>query len=174
MVVKLLSRQEIDCESFKILDDVVHWPENLLNTVGEILVHSLTNSVDHGFNLPKLRGLNVQSARFVIKATQEQGAICIEIIDNGKGLDLDLLKALGKQRAWSGETFAELTPMLFLDGLSTAEKASATSGRGVGLAAFRAIAEKWQGSAELMPNEMGIGCCLRVSLKNLAVLAASA
>jgi chemotaxis protein histidine kinase CheA len=64
--------------------------------------------------------------------------------------------------------------MLFLDGLSTAEKASATSGRGVGLAAIRAIAEKWQGSAAIMPNANGRGCCLTVRLLTAKPLAASA
>jgi chemotaxis protein histidine kinase CheA len=154
---------------------VVHWPEELLQATGEVLVHSLTNSVDHGFNLPKIRGLQVSAARFRIHAHLEQeGAVRLEVTDNGQGLDLDLLKALARQRAWSGQTFAELTPMLFLDGLSTAEKATATSGRGVGLAAIRAIAEKWQGSAEIMPNASGGGCCLTVRLKTWKPLAASA
>jgi two-component system chemotaxis sensor kinase CheA len=100
--------------------------------------------------------------------------VSLEVQDNGQGLDLDLLKALAKQRAWSGQTFAELTPMLFLDGLSTAEKATATSGRGVGLAAIRAIAEKWQGSAQIMPNAGGQGCCLTVRMNALKTLAATA
>ncbi|WP_176737078.1 ATP-binding protein [Oligoflexus tunisiensis] len=175
MVVKLLKRQKVDCESFEVIDELIHWPEELLQAAGEVLVHSLTNSVDHGFNLPKVRGLPVAAARFRIHAREEgSGAVSLEIQDNGQGLDLDLLKALAKQRAWAGQTFAELTPMLFLDGLSTAEKATATSGRGVGLAAIRAIAEKWQGSAEIMPNADGRGCCLTVHLKTPKPLAASA
>jgi tetratricopeptide (TPR) repeat protein/HPt (histidine-containing phosphotransfer) domain-containing protein len=175
MVVKLLKRQKVNCESFEVIDDVVHWPEELLQATGEVLVHSLTNSVDHGFNLPKIRGLQVSAACFRIHAHLEQeGAVRLEVTDNGQGLDLDLLKALARQRAWSGQTFAELTPMLFLDGLSTAEKATATSGRGVGLAAIRAIAEKWQGSAEIMPNARGGGCCLTVRLKTWKPQAASA
>lgn len=175
MVVKLLKRQKVDCESFEVIDELVHWPEELLQATGEILVHSLTNSVDHGFNLPKMRGLSVSAARFKILARPDAlGSVCLEVQDNGQGLDLDLLKALAKQRAWAGQTFAELTPMLFLDGLSTAEKATATSGRGVGLAAIRAIAEKWQGSARIMPNASGKGCCLTVRLNTLKPLAASA
>jgi HPt (histidine-containing phosphotransfer) domain-containing protein len=175
MVVKLLKRQKVDCESFEVIDELVHWPEDLLQAVSEVLVHGLTNSVDHGFNLPKLRGLPVSAARFRIQARQEaHGMVCLEVQDNGQGLYLDLLKALAKQRAWSGQTFAELTPMLFLDGLSTAEKATATSGRGVGLAAVRAIAEKWQGSAQIMPNASGTGCCLTVRLNPSQPLAATA
>ncbi len=175
LVVKLLKRQKVDCESFEVFDELVHWPEELLQATSEILVHSLTNSVDHGFNLPKMRGLPVSAARFKILARPDIGGlVCLEVQDNGQGLDLDLLKALAKQRAWTGQTYAELTPMLFLDGLSTAEKATATSGRGVGLAAIRAIAEKWQGSASIMPNASGKGCCLTVRLKTLKPLAASA
>jgi tetratricopeptide (TPR) repeat protein len=175
MVVKLLKRQKVDCESFEVIDEMVHWPEELLQATAEVLVHSLTNSVDHGFNLPKMRGLPISAAHFRIHARPDAaGSVCIEVQDNGQGLDLDLLKALAKQRAWAGQTFAELTPMLFLDGLSTAEKATATSGRGVGLSAIRAIAEKWQGSAEIMPNASGKGCCLTVRLKSLKPLAASA
>jgi tetratricopeptide (TPR) repeat protein len=175
MVVKLLKRQKVECECFEVIDELVHWPEDLLQAVSEVMVHGLTNSVDHGFNLPKIRGLPVSAARFRIHVRQDgSGMVSLEVQDNGQGLDLDLLKALAKQRAWSGQTFAELTPMLFLDGLSTAEKATATSGRGVGLAAIRAIAEKWQGSAQIMPNAGGQGCCLTVRMNALKTLAATA
>ncbi len=58
------------------------------------------------------------------------------------------------------ETVADV---VFLDGATTAETASATSGRGVGLSAVRELCRNFQGDAHLLANDLGQGSLLLMS-----------
>jgi chemotaxis protein histidine kinase CheA len=51
-----------------------------------------------------------------------------------------------------------------LEGLSTAEKVSQTSGRGVGLAAIRSIAQKFRGDVHIKDRDNQPGCELLIEL----------
>lgn len=115
--------------------------KSVLEVLADPLVHILRNSADHGVETPDQRKAKGKKEIGTIRLTAEhQGShVRVEIADDGKGLDRERIGAKGVER---GLTTAELLPTLsdsevfkfiFAPGLSTAEKVSDLSGRGVGM-----------------------------------------
>jgi two-component system chemotaxis sensor kinase CheA len=105
----------------------------------EPLIHILRNSVDHGIEKPEER-LKVGKdpiGTIVFNAYQQGNSVFIEISDDGKGIDTDVVikKALSKGLIKSSQEFTtqEAVDLIFLPGFSTAEEISDISGRGVGM-----------------------------------------
>jgi signal transduction histidine kinase len=122
------------------------------------LVHVLRNAVDHGLEPAEEREKLGKAAeaqlRFRAFARGERMVLAIE--DDGRGIDLERLAE--KARA-AGHAFAsedELLLAVFLDGVSTRDAVSETSGRGVGMAAVRAEAEALGGEVRV-ETEAGRG-----------------
>ena len=88
-----------------------------------------------------------------LKAYHRGGSVVIEISDDGKGLDKDKIlgKALKNGLVTSGEGLSDqdIYRMIFLPGLSTAEKITDVSGRGVGMDVVRRAVEKLRGKIEI-------------------------
>ena len=129
----------------------------------------IRNSIDHGIESPEERKRLGKPAEGTIwlKAFQREGNIFIEISDDGKGIDTEkvLEKAIEKGMADPGRTYSdkEIFEMLFAPGLSTAEKVSELSGRGVGMDVVRKNIEDLHGSVEII-SERGKGSTFRVKL----------
>ena len=68
--------------------------KNVIESLGDPLVHIVRNSLDHGIELPEVRRALGKPATgtIVIKATQEADRVIIEISDDGKGIDPDVIK----------------------------------------------------------------------------------
>jgi two-component system chemotaxis sensor kinase CheA len=102
-----------------------------------------------------------------LKAYQREGNIFIEISDDGKGIDKQkvLAKAEEKSLAEAGRTYTdkEIFNMLFAPGLSTADKVSELSGRGVGMDVVKRNIEELRGTVEIL-SEDGKGSTFRVKL----------
>jgi two-component system chemotaxis sensor kinase CheA len=105
------------------------------------LTHILRNALDHGIESPEERiKLNKpKEGKIVIKASQESGQIVITISDDGRGIDGDKVarKALENgvitQEEYNRMSDEEKVMLIFSAGLSTADKVSDISGRGVGM-----------------------------------------
>jgi chemotaxis protein histidine kinase CheA len=113
--------------------------ERALGTIG----HLTRNAVDHALELPAERGEKAELGTIGFNAKRERDALVIEISDDGRGIDAARVTAralacgaLSQERA-SHLTLEEAIALIFLDGVSTTESASETSGRGVGLAAVK-------------------------------------
>jgi two-component system chemotaxis sensor kinase CheA len=143
--------------------------KNVIEQIGDPLKHMIRNSIDHGIELPEERKRLGKQAEGTIwlKAFQREGNIFIEISDDGKGIDKEkvLEKAIEKGMAEPGRTYSdkEIFEMLFAPGLSTAEKVSELSGRGVGMDVVRKNIEDLHGSVEII-SERGKGSTFRVKL----------
>ncbi len=105
----------------------------------EPLIHILRNSVDHGIEKPEERlelGKD-PTGTIVFNAYQQGNSVFIDISDDGKGIDTDIVikKALNKGVIKSSQEFTtqEAVDLIFLPGFSTAEEISDISGRGVGM-----------------------------------------
>jgi two-component system chemotaxis sensor kinase CheA len=143
--------------------------KNVIEQISDPLKHMIRNSIDHGIEEPDERKAlgKPEVGTIWLKAYQREGNIFIEISDDGKGIDKQkvLTKAVEKGLAEAGRTYTdkEIFDMLFVPGLSTAEKVSELSGRGVGMDVVRRNIEELRGTVEIH-SENGKGSTFRVKL----------
>jgi len=128
---------------------------NMVDEIYNPLVHMIRNSVDHGIEMPeeRIKQGKDESGLIRLKAYHRGGNVVIEIGDDGKGLDKGkiLNKALKSGVIANGEGLSaqDIYRMIFLPGLSTAEKVTDVSGRGVGMDVVRGAVEKLRGKIEI-------------------------
>jgi two-component system chemotaxis sensor kinase CheA len=131
--------------------------KTLLEAIKDPVTHILRNSIDHGVEEPatrKQRG-KPETGTVRISAFHEGGNFHLEIADDGAGIDAERVKqkALSKGLITGPQaeklTQSELLNLVFLPGLSTAEKVTNVSGRGVGMDVVKTNIEKIGGKAKL-------------------------
>jgi two-component system chemotaxis sensor kinase CheA len=103
------------------------------------LAHVVRNIVDHGLELEAERIRQGKPARNQIEllAWSDASAVCIEIADDGRGIDWGRLELKARQNGLPASTRLELVQAIFADGVSTTEAVTQTSGRGVGMSAVQ-------------------------------------
>lgn len=136
---------------FEITGDMVTIDPVVYQKVTKSLIHIFRNSVDHGIEKPDIRlELDKQeSASITCHVDQHDKYFTIEIKDDGRGLNFNLLreKATTMGLVQKDETLNDelISNLIFADGISTKKEVSALSGRGVGLAAVRHAVEELGG-----------------------------
>jgi chemosensory pili system protein ChpA (sensor histidine kinase/response regulator) len=121
----------------------VELDRSVLEKIGAPLEHMLRNALGHGLESPqeRLAAGKPESGRIAINLRQESNEIALVVSDDGAGLDLDKLhkKAIEKGVLTRDQqaSDAELMQLIFVSGLSTAEKVTQLSGRGVGMDVVR-------------------------------------
>ncbi len=129
----------------------------LLDEIGDSLVHLLRNAVDHGIEPKEARtaaGKRPQGT-VVLSAYQEQSSIVITVEDDGRGMDAGKIAAKAVSKGLISEEDAERMDdraklqLVFLPGLSTAEKITDISGRGVGMDVVKTKIESLGGVVRL-------------------------
>lgn len=126
----------------------------VIDKLGDLLVHLLRNSVDHGIETPEERAKAGKARTGVIRlsAAQEQNRVVIKVEDDGHGIDIVKIKKKALEKGLRTEeelrvmSDDEATNILATPGFSTADKVTAISGRGVGLDAVKAGVESLGGS----------------------------
>ena len=154
--------------------------KGIVDALGEPLAHIIRNMIDHGIEDPERRKAAGKPAEGVIRlrAYHEAAQIVIEATDDGAGLDTEKLRrsaaAKGFLTAADAEKLSEgeARELIYLSGLSTADRVSETSGRGVGMDAVKAAVESLRGSIET-ESQTGKGTQFRLRLPlTLAVIRA--
>ncbi|HYX31526.1 MAG TPA: ATP-binding protein [Oligoflexus sp.] len=150
-------------ESINVHDAIIHWDPALFQSATDMIMHALNNSIDHGFLRSHRHSQPTRDVQLIIKAYQTDGSLCLEILDNGAGLDLQKISRRAQQ--------LNLTPpkddpyqVLFEDGFSTANDVSESSGRGVGLSALAALSRQWNGSVRISPGAGGRGTLVQIHI----------
>ena len=113
----------------------------VLDQIGDPLVHLLRNSVDHGIEMPDERRRQGKPEQGVIRiaVARERSHAVIQLSDDGKGIDPEAVKRSCLRKGTLSEADAvrmtpqELQMLIFRPGVSTAEKVTEVSGRGVGM-----------------------------------------
>lgn len=121
---------EVAADNTRIAAD--RWPE-----LWGALVHVVRNAVDHGLETPEERiaaGKPLE-AMIALRATSRDGDLTLEIEDHGRGIDWSQVAASARAAGLPSATHEDLMAALFADGLTTRTTVTATSGRGIGLAA---------------------------------------
>ena len=107
------------------------------------IMHSVRNSIDHGIESAEERRASgkPEEGTVLLKAANEGNMIVIEIGDDGKGIDVEAVKAKAAERGLISPnkilTDIEAFNLIFEPGFSTAKTITAISGRGVGLDVVR-------------------------------------
>jgi two-component system, chemotaxis family, sensor kinase CheA len=143
----------------------------VLERLGEVLLHLLRNAVDHGIESADARIAAGKPAegRIALRAAVSGDRLTLTIADDGAGLDLAAIR----QRAIDGGHMssadlarmheASLIDLIFLPGFSTRQTVSALSGRGVGLDIVRSRVQRMQGRVTV-DSVPGAGCIFAISL----------
>src|ERR1019366_7276017 len=128
---------------------------NLIEEINDPLIHLIRNAVDHGIESPERRAAQGKPVQGVVnlRAFHLGGNIVIEIEDDGAGLNKERILAKGIQAGLvtAGEqlTDQEIFALIFAPGLSTAEKVTDISGRGVGMDVVQRNISKLHGKIEV-------------------------
>jgi two-component system chemotaxis sensor kinase CheA len=131
--------------------------KNIVEKISDPLVHMVRNAVDHGIEEPgdRRRAGKPEEANVYLRAYQTSGSICIEIEDDGRGLNREkiLKKAVDngllKERDPALLSDDEVFNLIFLPGFSTAEVVSDLSGRGVGMDVVRKNIDALRGNVKI-------------------------
>ncbi|UQY42701.1 chemotaxis protein CheA [Mixta hanseatica] len=149
--------------------------KSLIERIIDPLTHLVRNSLDHGIESPDKRVANGKSAvgNLTLSAEHQGGNICIEVIDDGAGLNREriLAKALSSGLPVSDAMSDEEVGMLiFAPGFSTAEQVTDVSGRGVGMDVVKRNIQEMGGHVEIA-SKQGKGTTIRILLPlTLAIL----
>ncbi len=131
--------------------------KNLVEALSDPLVHLVRNSVDHGIELPqeRIKKGKDKTGKIILAAEQEGDHILLSILDDGKGMDPDLLRRKAVEKGLMDELAAQQLDdrqafmLIMAAGFSTAEQVSDISGRGVGMDVVKNMITKLNGSIEI-------------------------
>jgi two-component system chemotaxis sensor kinase CheA len=170
-VVRDLAKRSGKTVILDVLGEETEIDKKVIDRIGEPLVHLVRNAVDHGLEDAAQRVAAGKSAegRIRLSAYQEGDHICIEVADDGRGLDKEaiLRKAVEKgllSRDEASTASAErILSFIFLPGFSTARTISDISGRGVGMDAVKRAVDDMSGNLRVRSTP-GAGTTVTITL----------
>ncbi|KII75474.1 chemotaxis protein CheA [Vibrio renipiscarius] len=152
--------------------------KNLVEALADPLIHLVRNSVDHGIEMPedRVKAGKPRTGKVILSAAQEGDHIQLAIIDDGGGMDPDVLRGIAVKRGMMDEDAAsrlsnkECFNLIFMPGFSSKEKISDISGRGVGMDVVKTAINTLNGSIDI-DSEMGKGTQITIKVPlTLAIL----
>jgi two-component system chemotaxis sensor kinase CheA len=142
----------------------------LMEKLADPLVHMIRNAVDHGIESSaktRLAAGKSETGNIFLKAYYKGGSIIIELQDDGKGLDKDMIIQKAVEQGMyvnpEGMSDEEIYELIFAPGFSTAQSVSNMSGRGVGMDVVRRNISELRGRIEVISN-LGQGTTFRMIL----------
>ncbi|WP_379132015.1 chemotaxis protein CheW [Paenibacillus sp. sgz500958] len=129
----------------------------LIEEISDPLIHILRNSADHGIELPeeRIQMGKPRKGTIVLRASHQGNMIVITVADDGRGIDVDKVKAMAIRKGFVTEeeaaamTEKELIFLIFRSGVSTANQVTDLSGRGVGMDIVKSHIEKLNGVMDI-------------------------
>ncbi len=129
----------------------------VIDEIGDPLMHMLRNAADHGLEstIDRIKLGKPQVGTIRLDAYQDGNNVTIEVSDDGRGVDVEKVKASAVKKGTITEEQAEMMSdkeaieLLFRPAFSTAEKVSDLSGRGVGLDVVKSKIEGLGGDVEV-------------------------
>jgi two-component system chemotaxis sensor kinase CheA len=147
--------------------------KRILEEMKDPLLHLLRNAIDHGIETPQERQSlgKPPMATIRLRGYQVGSTVSIEVIDDGRGLDVEAIKQAAMSRGVRSPqelaqmSTAEIQALIFAPGFSTRTAVTEISGRGVGLDVVRANVDRLKGNiqVEFTPSK---GCLFRITLNS--------
>ena len=126
--------------------------KTVLEEITDPLLHLIRNGLDHGIESPEEREKSGKSPRskLTIEALNQGTQVTLRVIDDGRGIDLEKVRAKAFERGLIEEgqklSKEELHSLIFLPGFSTADSLTDVSGRGVGMDVVREAVQRLKGT----------------------------
>ncbi|MEM1423199.1 MAG: chemotaxis protein CheA, partial [Planctomycetota bacterium] len=140
--------------AFHIEGEDTELDRNVVEEIGDPLVHMVRNACDHGIETPaeRVAAGKPEQGNLTLRAMHRGGSIVIELEDDGRGLNREKIldKAYDRgvipaDRDRSDVPDYEAFNLIFAAGFSTAEQVTDISGRGVGMDVVRRNIEALRG-----------------------------
>ncbi len=181
-VVRDLAKKTGKKIQFKIKGESTELDKTLVDKLGDPLIHILRNSVDHGVEdslSDRIELGKPETATVELRAFHKGGYLFIEVEDDGRGINRKLLaeKAISQGIITESNTYSsaisstekiysdEILNLVFHPGLTTANKVTDVSGRGVGMDVVRKSIESCRGKVAIVSKEgKGTTCTIKIPL----------
>ncbi|SHF82103.1 two-component system, chemotaxis family, sensor kinase CheA [Caldanaerobius fijiensis DSM 17918] len=145
--------------------------KNIVTALYDPMLHIIRNAIDHGIEKPeeRLKMGKSEEGLLVLKAQKIGDKVVVEVRDDGRGIDPDVVKAKAVQRGFiSAEKVATMDEdaaleLLFIPGFSTSDDVTELSGRGVGMDVIRDTVKKLGGNVRLV-SKVGKGTSVFMEL----------
>ena len=140
-------------------------PADRWSRVWAVLAHVLRNAIDHGIESPDQRAASGKGAEgsmsfTCVRSTED---LILTISDDGRGIAWDKLRVRAAARGLPVTTNDDLVEALFADAVSTKDRLTEISGRGIGLAAVREVVRA-EGGSITVSSSPGEGTAFRIRL----------
>jgi two-component system chemotaxis sensor kinase CheA len=177
-VIRDISRDNGKNIRLEINGEKTELDKRMIDELGDPLIHMVRNSADHGIESPqdRLAAGKPEQGTVTLDAFHRGNSIYIRVVDDGKGLDSERIKTKALERGLITPVEAEhmtksqIFQLIWEPGLSTAEKVTQVSGRGMGMDIVKSKIEGLNGTIEL-DSERGRGTTITIKLPlTLAIL----
>ncbi len=161
-----LQGKQIELE---LLGEEIELDRNIVEQLGDPLIHMVRNSVDHGIEMPAARLAQGKPEQGTIRlqAMHQSGGIVIRISDDGRGMNKDKILAKARERGLvdpeASLSDKDIFELIFVPGFSTAETVTDISGRGVGMDVVRGSITRLRGRIEVQ-SVLGEGSSFTIRL----------
>lgn len=170
-VVRDLSRDLGKQIELELEGEETELDKSIVEEIGDPIMHMIRNSCDHGVESTedRIAAGKPEKGTVQLKAYNEGNHIVIEIADDGKGLDAEILRAKAIEKGVISEREAdnmsdkEAYGLIFKPGFSTAKQVTNVSGRGVGMDVVKTNIDKLNGIIEV-DSELGKGTVIKLKI----------
>ncbi|MBI3585025.1 MAG: hybrid sensor histidine kinase/response regulator [Nitrospinae bacterium] len=129
----------------------------ILEEIKSPLMHMLRNSIDHGIEPPdeRIKSNKTEDGTIKIILSQKGNNAIIEIIDDGRGMDIEDIKGSAVKKGLYTEKEIhqmkerQILNIIFQPGFSTSKMITDISGRGIGMDVVKATIEKLNGTIDI-------------------------
>lgn len=159
-IVRDLSHEQNKKIDLVIEGEKTEMDRAMIESLTDPLMHLVRNAIDHGIELPEERKQNekVEVGTILLKAHQDKNQIIIEVKDDGRGIDVEVVKnkilekKLVAKDKLENMSSSDILDFIFSPGFSTKEKTSSVSGRGIGLDVVTDQVKKLKGDIRVNSN----------------------
>jgi two-component system chemotaxis sensor kinase CheA len=159
-MVRDLARVQNKKIDFIIKGKEIKLDRNILEEIGDSLVHLLRNAVDHGIEIPERRAElgKKETGTIMITASRQENFAVIKIEDDGCGIDTNEIRKVALKKGIISRESAEqlrerdAMQLIYTPGLSTSGNVTDISGRGIGMDVVKNRIERLGGSIKVESN----------------------
>jgi len=170
-MVRDIAREKNKEIELEIIGSETSTDKKIIEEIKTPLIHIIRNAIDHGIETPEERvaiGKN-PVGKIVLRASQIDNNVRIDIIDDGRGVNIHKIREKAIRKGYLTEqeadsmTDEQITNIIFSPGFSTEEQITSISGRGIGLDVVQTKISQLNGKVKII-SEVNKGCCIQIIL----------
>ena len=145
--------------------------KKIIEEIKTPLIHILRNSIDHGIETKEERIAEGKDpiGRIVLSAKQDDNKVIIDVVDDGRGFNLEKIKDRAVSRGFLTQedidtmTDEAIMNIIFWPGFTTGDSITSISGRGIGLDVVKTKISQLNGKVKVI-SEFGKGSCVHIEI----------